>query len=187
MIGKVAVAIFTAALGLYVSSSVAAEQSQDKTRSLDQEARAALGDLYAKVPAAKALGAESVAILVFPGVTKAGLVVGGQHGQGALLRKGKTVGYYSTSGISYGLQAGAQRYGYAMFFMSEAALKQLDKADGFEVGVGPSVVVIDEGAAKSVTTTTMKEDIYAFVFGQKGLMAGIGIQGNRIARIDPSK
>ena len=185
MIGKVSVAIFAAALGLYVSFSDAAEQSQN--RNLDQEARVALSDLYAKVPAAKALGGKSVAILVFPGVTKAGLVVGGQHGQGALMREGKTVGYYSTSGISYGLQAGAQRYGYAMFFMSEAALKQLDKADGFEVGVGPSVVVIDEGSAKSVTTTTMKDDIYAFVFGQKGLMAGIGIQGNRIARIDPNK
>jgi lipid-binding SYLF domain-containing protein len=187
MICRVAVAIVAAALGLYVSLPLAAEQSQDKTRILDQEVRAALGDLYAKVPAAKALGGQSVAILVFPGVTKAGLVVGGQHGEGALLRKGKTVGYYSTSGISYGLQAGAQRYGYAMFFMSEAALKQLDKADGFEVGVGPSVVVIDEGAAKSVTTTTMKDDIYAFVFGQKGLMAGIGIQGNRISRIEPDK
>ncbi len=91
--------------------------------------------------------------------------------------------YYSTGGVSYGLQAGAQTYGYAMFFMNEAALKQLDKADGFEIGVGPSVVVMDEGMARSVTTTTMKDDIYAFIFSQKGLMAGIGLQGNKITRI----
>jgi lipid-binding SYLF domain-containing protein len=84
-----------------------------------------------------------------------------------------------------GLQAGAQTYGYAMFFMNDGALKQLDKADGFEVGVGPSIVVMDEGKAKSATTTTMKDDIYAFIFGQKGLMAGLGIQGNKITKFEP--
>ena len=84
-----------------------------------------------------------------------------------------------------GLQAGAQQFGYALFFMNEKALAQLDKTEGFEVGVGPSVVVMDEGMAKSTTTTTMKDDIYAFIFGQKGLMAGLGIQGNKITRIQP--
>ena len=81
------------------------------------------------------------------------------------------------------MQAGAQKFGYALFFMNDKALAQLDKADGFEVGVGPSVVVVDQGMAKNATTTTMKDDIYAFVFGQKGLMAGVGLQGNKIKRI----
>ena len=72
-----------------------------------------------------------------------------------------------------------------MFLMNEKALQALDSANGFEVGVGPSVVVMDEGKAKSTTTTTMKDDIYAFIFGQKGLMAGLGIQGNKITKIDP--
>jgi lipid-binding SYLF domain-containing protein len=72
-----------------------------------------------------------------------------------------------------------------MFFMTEKALAQLDNANGFEVGVGPSVVMVDEGMAKTTTTTTLKEDIYAFVFGQKGLMAGLGIQGNKVTRIQP--
>jgi lipid-binding SYLF domain-containing protein len=72
-----------------------------------------------------------------------------------------------------------------MFFMNATALQQLDKADGFEVGVGPSIVVLDEGKAKTTTTTTMKEDIYAFIFGQKGLMAGLGLQGNKISKINP--
>jgi lipid-binding SYLF domain-containing protein len=74
---------------------------------------------------------------------------------------------------------------YAMFFMNANALAQLDKADGFEVGVGPTVVVVDQGMAKTLTTTTMKDDIYAFIFGQKGLMAGLGIQGNKITKINP--
>ena len=70
-----------------------------------------------------------------------------------------------------------------MFFMNEGALAQLDKTEGFEVGVGPSVVVMDEGKAKSVTTTSVKDDIYAFIFSQKGLMGGLGLQGNKITRI----
>ena len=80
---------------------------------------------------------------------------------------------------------GGQRYGYAMFFMNAKALAELDNAKGFEVGVGPSVVMVDEGMAKTTTTSTMKDDIYAFVFGQKGLMAGLGLQGNKITRITP--
>jgi len=148
-------------------------------------ANASLQQLYASVPAAKALGASAHAILVFPKVTKAGLGVGGQFGEGALLQKGKAVAYYNTGGASIGLQAGAQQYGYALFFMNANALAQLDKADGFEVGVGPTVVVMDEGKAKTMTTTTAKDDIYAFIFGQKGLMAGIGVQGNKITKINP--
>ena len=86
---------------------------------------------------------------------------------------------------SFGLQAGGQKYGYAMFFMNAKALEQLDNASGFEVGVGPSIVVVDEGMGKSTTTKTLKDDVYAFIFGQKGLMAGLGIQGNKISKITP--
>ena len=152
---------------------------------ISRDANKALQGLYAKVPAAKTIGAKAQAILVFPTITKAGLGIGGQYGDGALIKGGKVVGYYNTSGISSGLQAGAQQYGYAMFFMNEAALKSLDSAAGFEVGVGPSIVVLDEGKAKTTTTTTMKDDIYAFIFSQKGLMAGLGLQGNKITKINP--
>ena len=157
----------------------------DDAAEISRNANAALESLYANVPGAKAIGAQAHAILVFPKVTKAGLGIGGQSGEGALIKGGKTIGYYRTSGASIGLQAGAQTYGYAMFFMNDKALEQLDKADGFEVGVGPSIVVMDEGKAKSATTTTMKDDIYAFIFSQKGLMAGLGIQGNKISKINP--
>lgn len=85
---------------------------------------------------------------------------------------------------SYGLQAGVQSFGYAMFFMNDAALASLDNAKGFEVGVGPSIVVLDEGMAKKATSTTLRDDVYAFVFGQRGLMAGLGLQGSKITRIN---
>ena len=178
-----------ALVGVMLSASLVlgahAAVSADDAAEISKNAHAALQSLYGQVAGAKALGAQAHAVLVFPRVTKAGLGIGGQSGEGALIKDGKTVAYYRTTGASFGLQAGAQTYGYAMFFMNDAALKQLDKAEGFEVGVGPSVVVMDEGKAKSSTTTTMKDDIYAFIFGQKGLMAGLGIQGNKISKINP--
>ncbi len=175
-----ALAAATAMLLVPAAPAIAASAAE-----ISRDANQALQNLYAKVPAAKSIGAKAQAILVFPSITKAGLGIGGQYGDGALIKGGKVVGYYNTSGISSGLQAGAQQYGYAMFFMNEAALKALDSTAGFEVGVGPSIVVMDEGKAKSTTTTTMKDDIYAFIFSQKGLMAGLGLQGNKITKINP--
>ena len=174
-----------AALSVSLALTVHAPVAADNAAEITKNAQAALESLYAKVDGAKALGAKAQAILVFPKVVKAGLGIGGQSGEGALFQSGKTIGYYRTSGASIGLQAGGQTYGYAMFFMNAKSLAQLDKADGFEVGVGPTVVVMDEGKAKSMTTTTTKDDIYAFIFGQKGLMAGLGIQGNKISKIHP--
>ena len=151
---------------------------------LDSSSRKVLDRLLAEEPAAKALYGKAVGVLVFPSITKAGFMVGGQYGEGVLWRGGKPAGYYNTAGASWGLQAGAQKYGYAMFFMRESALKALETTEGFEVGVGPSVVVVDQGMAKSMTTTTINKDVYAFIFGQQGLMAGIGIQGNKITKLN---
>jgi lipid-binding SYLF domain-containing protein len=151
---------------------------------LNREARAALKALVARTPAAKELEKKAKGILVFPSIVKAGLIVGGQYGEGVLYKGGKVAGYYNTAGASYGLQAGAQKYGYVLFFMSDAALAYLGKSEGFEIGVGPSVVVMDEGKAKSFTTTTAKDEVYAFIFSQFGLMAGIGLQGNKITSLD---
>ena len=164
---------------------VAQDKGKTEAAELARESQAALQQLYTAAPLAKELGPKALAILVFPEVSKAGLGIGGQYGEGALLKKGTAAAYYKTTGASFGLQAGAQKYGYAMLLMNAKALEQLDNAKGFEVGVGPSVVLVDEGMAKTTTTSTLKEDIYAFVFGQKGLMAGLGIQGNKITKITP--
>ena len=151
---------------------------------IDADADAALNKLYESQPVAKMLAEKAAAVLVFPNIVKAGFIVGGQYGQGALRKKGKTVGYYSTAAGSYGLQAGAQSFGYVLFLMTPSAVEYLDKSDGWEIGVGPSVVVVDAGIARTLTTTTLKSDVYAFIFDQKGLMAGVGIQGSKITRIE---
>jgi lipid-binding SYLF domain-containing protein len=153
--------------------------------SLSLDSRAALTKVTGDVPAAATLARDAKGILVFPGVVKAGFIVGAWRGEGTLFKGGKTTGYYSTTGASYGLQAGIQTYGYALFFMTDAALRYLDNTEGFEIGVGPSIVILDEGAAKNLTTTTGRSDIYGFVFDQKGLMAGLGLQGSKINKINP--
>jgi lipid-binding SYLF domain-containing protein len=126
-------------------------------------------------------------ILVFPNITKAGFIVGGQGGNGALIKQGKKVGYYNTAAVSVGMQAGIQTYGYALFFMSDAVMKNFEKSKGWEVGVGPSVVVVDSGMGKDVSTLTAKADIYAFIFDQKGLMAGLGIKGSKITKLKTAR
>ncbi len=150
---------------------------------IDRDVKSALGGLYAKSPAAKKLGETAKGILVFPGIVKGGFLVGGQYGEGALLKNGKPAGYYNTVQLSYGLQAGIQKYAYALFFMTDSAMNYLDKSDGWEIGVGPSIVVVDVGAATSATTTTLQSEIYAFFFSQKGLMGGLGLQGTKITKI----
>jgi len=150
---------------------------------INRDVKIALEKLYAKSPSAKTLGEKAKGILVFPGIVKGGFMVGGQFGEGALLRGGKTSGYYNTISASYGLQIGLQKYGYALFFMSDSAMNWLDKSDGWELGTGPSIVVVDEGVAKSMSSTTLQSDVYAFFFDQKGLMGGLGLQGTKVTKI----
>ncbi len=152
---------------------------------IDTNATKALGDLLAQNIGAKALSEEAVAVLVFPDILKSGLMIGGQHGNGALIKDDTSTAYYKSVAVSYGLQVGVQKFGYALFFMNQDALNYLDQSDGWEIGVGPSLVVVDEGIATTLTSTTARSDIYAFIFDQKGLMAGIGIQGTKITRIYP--
>jgi len=150
---------------------------------LDRDGARVLQKLYEKNSAARLLGQKAKAILVFPGIIKAGFMFGGQIGEGVLFKGGRPAAYYNTVAASWGLQAGAQKFGYALFFMNDAALAYLDKSDGWEVGVGPSIVVVNEGMGKSMTSTTITQDVYAFIFDQKGLMGGMGVQGSKITQI----
>ena len=170
-----------------LTSAIASRADAASAAKINKEVTAALKTLYASNPAAKVIGENAKAVLVFPSVWKAGFIIGGQGGNGALRKDGKTVGYYNTAAASYGLQAGVQAFGYALFFMKDSALEYLDAHDGWEVGVGPSIVIVDKGFAKSMTSGTLTSDIYAVIFDQKGLMAGIGIQRSKITKIHPNK
>jgi lipid-binding SYLF domain-containing protein len=159
--------------------------SPNSAPQMNAAATAALQNLYASNPAAKALGRKARAILIFPDVVKGGFLWGGELGNGVLRQTGRTTGYYNITAASYGLQAGLQSFGYALFLMNDSAMAYLNNTGGWEVGVGPSIVVVDEGMAKSINTTSLQNDIYAFVFDQSGLMAGAGLQGSKITRVGP--
>ena len=179
-LSTLACVVMMAALASTVPRAARAATAADLTRDSAGE----LNKLYARQPSAKILGQKAKGILVFPAMVKAGFMFGGQIGEGALRKNGRVVGYYNSVAASYGFQAGVQKFGYALFFMTDAALEQLDATRGFEVGVGPSLVIVDEGIGRSITSNTITSDVYAFIFDQKGLMAGAGIQGSKITRID---
>lgn len=146
-------------------------------------ARHALQDLYKTTPAAAALGEKAVGVLVFPRILKGGFVIAGQYGDGVLFRHGKVSGYYNSVSASFGLQAGVQKFGYALFFMSEEDIRYLSSSKGWEVGALPSLTIVDVGVARSLSTTTVQQGMYAFFFGQMGLMGGLSLQGTKITRI----
>jgi lipid-binding SYLF domain-containing protein len=173
------------ALALAISVTMTARPAAaDSAAEIDRDADSAMAILYDKDPAARTLTSQAKAVLVFPSIVKAGFMFGAQYGEGALRQQGKTVGYYNSVAASYGLQAGVQVFGYALFFMTDSAVQYLANSGGFELGVGPSIVVLDAGAASALTTTTAKKDVYAIFFDQKGLMAGLGLQGSKISRLD---
>ncbi len=152
---------------------------------IDRKAKASLYKLLQSNKDARNLKKTAKAILVFPSILKAGFIVGAQGGNGALLKNGKTTGYYNTFAASYGFQAGVQGFGYALFFMDKDSLSFLDKSGGFELGVGPSLVIVTAGFGKVVSSTTLRKGIYAFIFDQMGAFGGAGIQGTKVTKIDP--
>jgi len=150
---------------------------------LNQDAAQALQTLYKSHPEAERLSKTARAVLVFPKIIKAGLVFGGSYGEGVMTRGGSFSGYYNSVSASWGWQAGAESYGYVVFLMNDKAVQYLDKSKGWEFGVGPNVVVVNEGIAKNLSTSTVRDDAYAYIFDQQGLMASLSIEGTKISPI----
>ncbi len=162
-----------------LSPAIAATGAQ-----IDQEVDSALKTLYASSATAKALGDKAAGVLVFPNIVKGGFVLGAQGGDGALMKGGKNAGYYNSFALSVGWQAGIQSYAYAIFFVGDAAMKDFENSNGFEIGVGPNIVFLDAGAAKDMDTLTGRTGVYGMIFDQKGLMLGLSLQGAKITKIN---
>ena len=172
------------AVAAIVSMGVMNQAVAATAEDLDKDSRQALQTLYDTQPVAKTLSQTAKAVLVFPNIVKAGLVFGGSYGEGVLLEDSKVVDYYNSVTGSWGLQIGAQSYGYAVFLMTDNAIQYLKETKGWEIGVGPTVVAVDEGVAMNLSTSSLKDDAYAFIFSQQGLMAGVSIEGTKISRIN---
>lgn len=162
-----------------LSSGAMAATAEDLHKDADQ----AVQTLIKTNPIASELSKKAKATLIFPNIIKAGLIFGGAYGEGVMKRDGKVAGYYNTVSGSFGWQAGAQSYGYVVFLMSDKAIQYVNDTNGWEIGVGPTVVVVNEGLAKNLSSSTLKDDAYAFIFDQQGLMASISIEGTKISHI----
>ena len=167
-----------------VLSTSALDRAKAATaQDLNRDSEHALQLLYRHNPAARDLARKARAILVFPNIVKAGLIFGAAYGEGEL-KEGPKVEYFNSLTGSWGLQAGGQSYGYAVFLMSDKAVRYIHRTHGLEIGVGPTGVVVNQGVAANLSTSTLKDDAYAFIFDQQGLMLGVSLEGTKISRIN---
>jgi lipid-binding SYLF domain-containing protein len=171
--------VVAAVVSVGMTGSASAATAED----LNSDSIQSLQKLYKANPVAEVLSHQAKAILVFPNIVKAGLIFGGAYGEGQLQQGSKIDGYYNSVTGSWGFQAGAQSYGYVVFLMTKKAVRYVHNSHGWEIGVGPTVVIVDEGTAKNLSTSTLKNDAYAFIFDQQGLMAGVSLEGTKISRI----
>ncbi len=158
--------------------------SRTDARKIEASSRIALDHLYRTNPLALSLAKQAKGVLIFPSITKAGFVFGAAGGDGALYQRNKPTGYYRSISASWGLQAGIQKYSYALFLMDDHALKSLNKSGGWDLGTSPNIVIVDKGGSEQLSTTTINKGTYMIAFGHKGLMAGIDINGTKVTRLN---
>jgi lipid-binding SYLF domain-containing protein len=156
----------------------------DTAREIDVSVEVALQRFYNDVDGAREFAGNAKALLVMPRVIKAGLVVGGQYGEGALLVNGRTVAYYNLVAGSYGLQVGAEKMDIIIAFMTDEALRGFEASQGWEAGVDGNIALIDTGLGRRVDTTTLRDPVVGFVFGVKGLMADLSLKGAKFTRVN---
>lgn len=156
----------------------------DTAAELDQAVGETLNAFEEQVDGGKVFLDNAAGYLVFPRVIKVGVAIGGETGEGALISKGQTLGYYRTVAGSFGFQLGAQAKSIVIAFMTPESLQQFRNSAGWKVGVDGSVALIDIGAGRSLDTTNIKDPVVGFVFGSKGLMYNLTLEGSKITKID---
>jgi lipid-binding SYLF domain-containing protein len=180
-LGKLAV--FLAAVMLV---GFAAESAWAKTaKEINASVNACLERFYKQVKGGKEMAGKAAGVLVMPGVIKAGFIVGGEYGEGALRIGGKTASYYNLASGSVGFQIGGEAKDFVILFMTEEALKQFRASKGWEAGVDGNVALVNIGGGERVDFTKINDPIVGFVFDVKGLMADISLKGAKFTKITP--
>jgi len=175
---------FFAALLAAVLALAPGDAQAASVEEIDAEVNDVMKRFFKEVGSSEELAAKAEAVLTFPSVIKAGFGIGGEYGEGALRINGKSVDYYSTAAASIGFQIGVQSRAVILMFMTDAALKQFRASDGWEVGVDASVALVKIGAGGSIDTTNIKEPIVGFIFGEKGLMYNLSLEGSKMTKLD---
>ena len=174
--------ILLAGIALVLSANVFAASAAK----IEERANEAIKTFHAQIDGSEVFLSQAAGYLVFPRVVKVGIGVGAEHGEGALRVGGKTVAYYSTTSGSVGFQLGAQAKSIIIAFMTESALKKFQNSTGWKVGVDGSVALIDLGAGKTIDTNNVRDPVVGFIFGSKGLMYNLTLEGSKITKLDKS-
>jgi lipid-binding SYLF domain-containing protein len=172
-LSAVMIALFLFAAPANAASATEIDHEVDKTL-----------EAFKKIEGAKAFLPIAKGMLVFPKVYKAGIGIGGEYGEGALRVGGKSVDYYSTAAASIGFQLGAQAKSIIVLFTNESALNKFRESEGWKVGVDGSVALVDLGAGKALDTNNIKDPVIGFIFGQKGLMYNLTLEGSKFTKLD---
>lgn len=178
MISKTIVYLYLLLSLLMSTQAIAASKEE-----IDANVKAALAELYEHSEAGKILSAKASGVLVFPKVIKAGIGVGGEYGEGALLIDGEPVEYYSIASASVGFQLGAQQKSEIILFMNDDVLTKFRESEGWEAGVDGSIAIAEIGAGKEISTNTAKQPIIGFIFSNKGLMYNLTLEGSKMTKI----
>jgi lipid-binding SYLF domain-containing protein len=167
-------------LTLAVASAAGAKTAAE----IDAGVEAARDQCAAQIPGCNAAAEKAAGMLVFPEVTKAAIGVGGSYGEGVLIVDDKPAGYYSTTSASVGLQLGAQKSAQIIMFMTAEALDKFRNSSGWEAGANAQVTMIDQGKAADISSVMADNPVIAFIFGQKGLMGDLSVQGSKITKLE---
>ena len=172
---KLAIAFSLLLLGVSLHAKTAVE--------IDVQANATLKEFVKVVKSADSLLKEAKGVLIFPAVIKAGIGIGGEYGEGVLRVNGKSVQYYSTASASIGFQFGAQKKSIVIIFLTDKALEDFRRKNGWEVGVDGSIALVKVGINSDISTTTLNKPVIGFVFGAKGLMYNLTLEGSKFTKI----
>lgn len=182
----VAAALVVALSGCSTTGSAPAtpEANASHKQSIDAAAEGTLSRLFSTVPGSRELVGKARGVLVFPTVIQAGVIVGGQHGDGVLRVGTTSSGYYSITSGSVGAQLGMQSKSMVYLFMTQEAFDKFRNASGWSVGADASVAVVKLGANGQVDTTTTTHPVEVFVMTNSGLMGDLSLSGTKISRLD---
>ena len=172
--------LILACAGSFLSAAASAASKEE----IDAKVQEAVENFYKQTSAGRGLAQKASGMLVFPEVFKAGVGIGGEYGEGALVVKGKPIAYYSTASASIGFQLGAQVKSQVILFMNPKVLEAFRKSKGWKAGVDGSVALATLGAGGEIDTNTIKEPIIGFIFSNKGLMYNLTFEGSKITKLE---
>lgn len=170
-----------------LACALAGAAQASTAKEIDAQVDAALVHLREQIPGSRSVLEKARGVLVFGGVVKAGFIVAGEGGEGALRIGGRSVGYYSIFSGSVGLQAGGQKRDIIMVFLEDEALKRFQKSSGWKIGGDGTLTLIDTGATGIIDSATLNQPVVGFVVGQTGLMAGVSLDGSKITPLKPDR